>query len=197
MAFETEAATVYQVRSPHRHEEVQEVMPPDDEGVMVTDRGRSSEAQGFADVTQHKGVAHILRSISDVLQTKTGRARDLGERRQDLRQDALALWRAYHAGVGPDWEAKAAPLWDAVPYHLRPRVLTDPDNQRLLKQIGTPHDRGNLLRFLEDPPIAPTNNRAEVRFVGQKPNLKKVWGIGPQPKREESLWLENLISVSV
>ena len=41
MAFETDAATVYQVRPRHRHEEVQEVIPADYVGVMVTDRGRS------------------------------------------------------------------------------------------------------------------------------------------------------------
>jgi hypothetical protein len=29
MAFETEAATVYQIRPRHRHEEVQEVIPAD------------------------------------------------------------------------------------------------------------------------------------------------------------------------
>lgn len=40
MAFETEAATVYQVRP--RHEEVQEVIPADDVGVMVTDRGAAT-----------------------------------------------------------------------------------------------------------------------------------------------------------
>ena len=40
MAFETDAATVYRIRSRHRHEEVQEVIPVDYVGVMVTDRGR-------------------------------------------------------------------------------------------------------------------------------------------------------------
>ncbi len=54
MAFETEAATVYQVRPRHRHEEVQEVIPADDVGVMVTDRGRSYDAQAFNDVRQQK-----------------------------------------------------------------------------------------------------------------------------------------------
>jgi transposase len=42
MAFETEAATVYQIRPRHRHEEVQEVIPVDYAGVMVTDRGAAT-----------------------------------------------------------------------------------------------------------------------------------------------------------
>jgi transposase len=41
MAFETATATVYQIRPRHRHQEVQEVIPTDYDGVMVTDRGRS------------------------------------------------------------------------------------------------------------------------------------------------------------
>jgi len=64
MAFETAEVTVYQIRSQHRHEEVQEVIPPDDEGVMVTERGRSDDAQAFDAVDQQKCLAHMLRSIS-------------------------------------------------------------------------------------------------------------------------------------
>jgi transposase len=161
MAFDTPEATVYQIRSQHRHEEVQEVIPPDYAGVMVTDRGRSYDAQAFAEVPQQKCLAHILRSISDVLQTKKGRARDFGERLKSLLQDAMQQWRRYHAGEGADFAAQAQGLQDAITHHLRNRCLTDPDNQRLLNQIGWHHDRGNLLRFLTDPGIEPTNNRAE------------------------------------
>ena len=50
MAFETDDATVYQVRGRHRNEEVREVVPGDYAGVMVTDRalrcaGLSTPAQ--------------------------------------------------------------------------------------------------------------------------------------------------------
>ncbi|HZA21665.1 MAG TPA: transposase, partial [Dehalococcoidia bacterium] len=47
MAFDTDEVTVYQVRPRHRHQEVQEVVPVDYQGVMVTDRGRSYEAHSF------------------------------------------------------------------------------------------------------------------------------------------------------
>ena len=161
MAFETDVATVYQVRSQHRHAEVQEVIPCNYEGVMVTDRGRSYDAQTFDDVKQQKCLAHILRSIKTVLQTKQGRARAVGERLKALLQDALQLWRGYHAGDVADCAAQVQCLRAAITHHLRNRCLTDPDNQRLLNQIGRHHDRGNLLRFLEDPHIEPTNNRAE------------------------------------
>ena len=161
MACDTEEATVYQIRSQHRHEEVQEVIPPDYEGVMVTDRGRSYDAHAFDAVPQQKCLAHMLRSISDVLQTKKGRARDFGERLKSLLQDAMQQWRGYHAGEGADCAAQAQCLRDAITHHLRNRCLTDSDNQRVLNHIGRHHDRGNLLRFLTDPCIEPTNNRAE------------------------------------
>src|SRR5712691_39036 len=93
MAFETDEATVSQIRSQPRHEEVQEVIPLDYAGVMVTDRGRRYDAPARDAVPQHTCLAHMLRSISDVLQPKKGRARDCGERRKRLRQDAMPQWR--------------------------------------------------------------------------------------------------------
>jgi hypothetical protein len=161
MAFETDAATVYQVRPRHRHQEVQEVIPADYIGVMTTDRGRSYDAQAFDDVRQQKCLAHIQRSLSDVLVMKTGRARDFGERLKGLLQDALQLWHDYHDGPVTDFATEAKALREEITYHLRDRPLQDADNQRLLNELGWHHDRGNLVRFLEDPRIEPTNNRAE------------------------------------
>lgn len=161
MAFETEEATVYQVRPRHRNEEVREVVPSDYRGVMVTDRGRSYDAQALADVRQQKCMAHVLRSISNVLETKYGGARRFGNRLKILLQEAMELWWDHHRGATADFAGKAQRLKEDITYHLRDRPLTDPDNQRLLDELGWHHDRGNLLRFLDDPSIEPTNNRAE------------------------------------
>jgi hypothetical protein len=161
MAFETDETTVYQVRPRHRNEEVREVVPGDYPGVMVTDRGRSYDAQALSQVRQQKCLAHLLRSISEVVETKRGRARSFGNQLKGLLQKALELWRGYHAGAIPDFPTEARHLKEAITHHLRDRVLTDQDNQRLLDEIGWHHDRGNLLRFLDDPAIEPTNNRAE------------------------------------
>ena len=54
---------MYQVRARHRNEEVREVVPSDYGGVMVTDRGRSYDAQALSGVKQQKCLAHVLRSI--------------------------------------------------------------------------------------------------------------------------------------
>jgi hypothetical protein len=161
MAFDTDAATVYQIRPRHRHEEVQEVIPADYAGVMVTDRGRSYDAQAFDRVDQQKCLAHILRSISDVGERKTGRAREFGEQLKTALQDALALWHEHRDGQATDCKVEAEALQAEITYQLRDRRLKDPDNQRLLNELGWHHDRGNVLRFLADPRIEPTNNRAE------------------------------------
>jgi transposase len=161
MTFETAAATVDQIRPHHRHEEVREVIPPDYDGVMVTDRGRSYDAQAFDAVHQQKCLAHIQRSISDVLDTKRGRARDFGAQLKAQLQEALALWHDDRDGTVADFKAEAEALQAEVTYQLRDRRLRDPDNHRLLTELGWHHDRGNLLRFLADPRIEPTNNRAE------------------------------------
>ena len=161
MAFETDAATVSQVRPRHRHEAVQEVIPADDIGVMTTERGRRDDAHAFDDVRQHTCLAHIQRSLSDVLVTKTGRARDCGARWQGLRQDALPRWHDDHDGTVTDVATEAKVLREALTAQRRDRPLKDPDHQRRLHELGWHHDRGNLGRFLEDPRIEPPNNRAE------------------------------------
>jgi transposase len=161
MTFETVGATVYQIRPRHRHAEVQEVIPPDYAGVMITDRGRSYDAQAFDGVDQQKCLAHILRSIHTVLELKTGRARDFGEQLKALLQEALALWHEYQDGHVTGFKAEAEALQAALTYQRRHRRLKDPDNQRLLNELGWHHDRGSLLRLLAEPRIEPTNNRAE------------------------------------
>ena len=45
MTFDTEQATVFQIRRRHRNQEVRELIPSDYAGVMVTDRGKSYDAQ--------------------------------------------------------------------------------------------------------------------------------------------------------
>jgi hypothetical protein len=166
MAFETDEETVYQIRPQHRHDEVAEVIPSDYGGVMVTDRGRSYDAHAFDGVKQQKCLSHIQRNISDVLGRQIGPRRGFGERLKALLREAIGLWHTYHAGGVEDFAAQARRLKQAITHQLRPRALRDPDNQRLLEGIGWHHDRGNLLRFLDDPAIEATNNRAERSLRG-------------------------------
>jgi hypothetical protein len=161
MAFETPNATVYQIRDRHRNEEVRELIGNDYPGTLITDRGRSYDAAELTAVKQQKCLAHIHRSIAAVLETKYGSSRRFGTRLKALLGEALDLWHAFHRGEIPDFAARAAAITANVTTHLADRRLPDPDNQRLLNELGRHHDAGNLLRFLQDPSIEPTTNRAE------------------------------------
>ena len=110
MAFETDRATVYQVRARHRNHEVRQVVPSDYGGVMVTDRARSYDAQALSGVRQQKCLAHVLRSISEVVKTKRGRGRSFGKDLSRLLREAMELWQSYHRGEVADFAAAAERL---------------------------------------------------------------------------------------
>jgi transposase len=166
MIFVADPATVFQIRAQHRNEEVREVIGDASAGVLITDRGKSYDAKELEAVKQQKCIPHALRSINAVLQTKQGRARQFGTRLKRLLKEGLALWHEYHdhRGQRAGFERRAHSLREAVTRHLRPRRLVDVDNQRLLDEFGRHHARGNLLRFLEDPRVPPTNNDSERGF---------------------------------
>src|SRR3954466_8042834 len=166
MIFVTDTATVFQVRARHRNEEVREVIGDDYRGVLVTDRGKSYDAKELEGVKQQKCIPHALRSINEVLQTKQGRARQFGSRLKKLLKEGLELWHEYHDHDGQlkGFERRVRSLREALTRHLRPRRLVDADNRRLLNEFGRHHARGNLVRFLEDPRVEPTNNRSERGF---------------------------------
>ena len=174
MAFETDDATVYQVRARHRNEEVRELVPSDYGGVMVTDRARSYDAQALSGVKQQKCMAHVLRSISEVVQTKRGRGRTpdrsrghgFGKRLSGLLREAMELRESYHLGEAEDFASESERLRRQLSHHLRDRPMSDADNWRLQNELGWQDDRGNLLRFLDDAGIEPTNNRAERALRG-------------------------------
>ncbi|MGH9619579.1 MAG: IS66 family transposase [Candidatus Acidiferrales bacterium] len=161
MGFDTDGATVYQIRGQHRNEEVREIIPSDYGGVMVTDRGKSYDAEEFAGVAQQKCLAHLLRNIREVVDKKQGAARRFGETSMSLLREGLALWHARGGFDAVQFQNRAEKLGQELTRHLRHRLLRDGDNQRLLDGIGWQHDRGHLLRFLETEGVEPTNNRAE------------------------------------
>lgn len=162
MGFDTDEATVYQIRLRHRNQEVRELIPSDYGGVMHTDRALAYDAGAFELVAQQKCCYHIIRAIDKVLEDQAGPARTFGETLKALLKDAIALWHRYHAGGVDDYTHRAQNIKQAMDRHLKPRSLDDPDNQRLLDQLGWHHAGGNLLRFLDQPEVAePTNNRAE------------------------------------
>ena len=161
MVFTTEQTTVYQIRRRHRNAEVREVIPADYAGVLCTDRGPSYDARELAYVKQQKCGCHLQRSISELLETKWGRGRSFGLGLRRLFEEAITLWHAQRAGTAPAFAADAARLQAPLTDLLQERAMPDPTNQRLLDDLRWRHVRGDLLRFLDDPRIEPTNNHAE------------------------------------
>jgi len=60
-----------------------------------------------------------------------------------------------------DYWKQADELHEKLTFHLRRRVLSDADNQRLLTGIGEQHAEGRVLRFLGEEGVPATNNQAE------------------------------------
>ena len=115
---------------------------------------------------QQKCLDHLKENINEVLEHKTGRARSFGLKLKGILQEARQLWREQRAGRAEEFEAEAERIEDELTRHLRPRLLKDEDNQRLLDGIGLQHDRGRVLLFLHHPAIEPTNNRSERSLRG-------------------------------
>jgi transposase len=163
MGFESEHEVFYQIRRQHRNEEVREVIPSHYQGVMNTDRGKSYDATELLGVKQQKCLSHIQRNLTDVEETKIGKVKWFTAELKRLLRAANELWHEQQDKKisQEEYLAKGVKLNEQITYHLRDRTLKDADNQRMLNQLGAHHDRGNLLRFLEDPLIEPTNNRAE------------------------------------
>lgn len=161
MAFDTDRQTVYQIRSQHGNEQVRELVPSDYTGILVTDRFSSYEAESLRAVEQHKCLSHLIRNVTEVVETKTGRAKVFGRELKELLRKANQLWREQRAGPVADYSGKVEEVEEDLTYLLRPRRLRDPDNQRLLDGIGIQHDQQRILNFLHNPAVEPTNNRAE------------------------------------
>ena len=116
----------------------------------------------------------MLRSISEVVETKVGRGRSFGKRLSELLREAMELRESERRGESVDYAGKTERLRREVSYHLRDRPMPaldsdrgpDRDNGRLQNELGWHDDRGNLLRFLDGVGIEPTNNRAERALRG-------------------------------
>jgi len=161
MGFDTDEATVYQIRDQHRNEEVREIIPGDYAGILVSDRGKSYDAEELAGVDQQKCLGHLLRNVRAVVDSKQGRARQFGAKLMVLLREGLALWHARGDLDREVLQTCTQQLDEQLSWHLRRRFLRDEDNQRLLDGIGLQQDRGHLLRFLKTEGVEPTNNRAE------------------------------------
>jgi transposase len=161
MVFTTPHLTVYQVRAQHRNEEVREVLGDDFGGTLVCDRGKSYDAQELDGWKQQKCFSHLFANLREIEPYQWGRALQFPRQLRALLEQSLHLARRREQLAPQQFQQQVAALEQALEVLLRDRTLRNRLNQRLLDGIGAQHDRHNLLRFLEDPRVEPTNNRAE------------------------------------
>lgn len=161
MGFDTDRETVYQVRSEHGHEQVMEIIPGDYAGTLVTDRGPSYEAKALQGVEQSKCLSHLIRNVSEVVESKQGPAKRFAVVLKEILLEGHQLWQDYKEGKVTELTGPAKEVGERLKKHLRHRHLRDPDNRRLLDGIGLQNDQGRVFLFLKKPEVEPTNNRAE------------------------------------
>jgi transposase len=161
MVFTTPQITVYQVRPQHRNEEVREVIGDNFQGVLECDRGKNYDAEELDGVKQQKCFSHLIRNTQEVEPRQHGRALQFPRQLRALLRQGLVLARSRPQLEDRQFQQHVAELDQALDDLLLDRTLRNRDNQRLLDGIGAQHDRHNLLRFLSDPRVEPTNNRAE------------------------------------
>ena len=162
MGFFTPLIAFFQIRWQHRHQEVMEVLTGCFAGLLGTDRGSSYEAGALDGIEQQKCLSHLLKNLSTVEETKTGRALVFTRELKATLREALKLWQDYGSGACPleRYREEGQKLHQKLDRQLRDRKLKDADHQRLLDGIGRQHDNGRVLLFLKHPEIEPTNNRA-------------------------------------
>jgi len=164
IVYANEKATVYDIREHYRNDEIREVFPDDYKGTLVGDGAKAFDADKLSNVKRQKCIFHCLKLIREAQEKQEGRAREFSETLKGLLQEGLALWHAYHDGKVKGYRAKVADLNARMTEHLRIGTLDDEDNQRLLKFFRKHHERGDLLRFLDDPRVPPTNNLSELEL---------------------------------
>ncbi|RYD27324.1 MAG: hypothetical protein EOP86_24705, partial [Verrucomicrobiaceae bacterium] len=93
MGFFTPLLAVFQIRRRHRHQEVVEMLGACFEGLLGTDRATSYEADALDAIEQQKCLSHLLKNLSVVEETKTGRAKAFTRGLKAILREAIQLWR--------------------------------------------------------------------------------------------------------
>ena len=164
MGFKTATSVVYQIRQQHRSLEVEELIPQDYAGVLVTDRFVTYDAKLFSKVRQQKCFSHLLKNTRAMIDQAKGRAKDFPIALRSSLKSALKLHNRFKTGTVSNRQfGISAKRWKTVlskqlPKRTKPLTRV---NERLRTDLLKHLKNGNLLRFLEQPEVSPTNNAAE------------------------------------
>jgi hypothetical protein len=157
---------LFQVRTQHTHQQLKELLGEAFQGTLVADRYNVYDHAAFTTGKHQKCIHHVIRNVQEAMVLHEGRPGQgivYATRLLQAFQDAHTLHRQLsrneitleqYRGAGYAVETRVTRLLNRV-------TLQSKVNERLRKGLLKHHQRGNLLRFLEDPSIPPTNNAAE------------------------------------
>ena len=160
MTFCNENAVYYQIERHHRAVEVAQVIDPSFQGIVVVDGFSSYQPQSFDSVPQQRCLAHRQRNLTDLADRKSGKGMWFANHTKDLFRQAMETRDLHLAGhwTAKEFQTEGIALKRKIDHHLRPRSLSDPDNQKMLNSLWKQNLKGQLFRFLNNPKIEPTNN---------------------------------------
>lgn len=161
--FTNQEITVYTIRQSRGHEVVLDILGAEFQGVLNSDRFSAYDAKALDDWLKQKCVGHLLRNLSEIEESKTGRAVCFARDMTALLRDALVLHKEKPNLDLQTFVERAAGLESRLDALIsEKRRMTDPDNVRFARQMRK--QRPHLLRFLYVEGLDPTNNLAERRL---------------------------------
>ena len=158
--FANQEATVYTIADNRSSDVVVEMLGETFSGILASDGFRAYDQVRLKEWLKQKCLAHLLRDLKDMQETKRGGALRFARDGTALLQAALALKKEKPSLDPPVFAQRAEELEARLDRLIaRKRYLTDGDNRRFARRLH--RHRKHLLRFLYVDELDATNNLAE------------------------------------
>lgn len=170
--FVTQTAVAYAIRPSRGFDVPEEILGSDYDGTLVHDGWAPYD--GFKNARHQQCLFHFLVRCRELLQTACGAAVLFPRAIRKLLLDSIVLRDRRDDGkISPHGLAVATGRLQARLDRLVTPVKTNPDNERFAKHLDKHGDE--ILTFLRDPAIEPTNRLGEQAMRPAVVN-RKVWG---------------------
>jgi transposase len=158
--FTNQEVSVYAIRDNRSSDVVIDILGQEFHGILASDCFVAYDEKRLADWLKQKCVGHLLRELSEMKASKSGRAVRLAQDLSAVLQAALSLKTAKPTLDPTTFAQQAQTLEARLDALVNPqRRLKDSDNLRFAKRLRK--HRPHLLRFLYVEGLEATNNQAE------------------------------------
>jgi transposase len=158
--FTNQEVSVYAIRDNRSSDVVIDILGQEFHGILASDCFVAYDEKRLADWLKQKCVGHLLRELSEMKASKSGRAVRLAQDLTAVLQAALSLKTAKPTLDPTTFAQQAQTLEARLDALVNPqRRLKDTDNLRFAKRLRK--HRPHLLRFLYVEGLEATNNQAE------------------------------------